>query len=457
MPYCDHAIRLRGAAVSIVEADRPVSVLRRTWGDEELFAREMDRIFKHAWQFLAHESEIPEPGDYVQRRMGRDRVIVVRSEDGVVRAFLNTCRHRGVPLCRADEGNASHFRCSYHGWTFANTGELRGVTYQPDVYGREGIDKSALGLYSPAQIDSYQGLVFATWDPDAVPLAEYLGDLTWYLDAIMGKFDEGMEVVGTPVRNIVKANWKTEGENLSGDGYHTMVTHATAVELGLFATPKDLEKLTDTLTPRFTGRTAHLGHGHTIRVQRLPVVVDGNRYWGYPEDMWEQFDRNLSPQQQEVMSALSVCHGSVFPNMSFIENFKTNVDGPGLHARYFRITIRYPLSATHSEQVWFLLQPKGADPSWRRLSSQAYLRTNGPSGMFELDDTENFVGISEASVGDVARDTAITYLGGLHHEPTPADVGWPGDVVDGDRTEKTLRAFHRQWALMMEDDEVVTP
>jgi phenylpropionate dioxygenase-like ring-hydroxylating dioxygenase large terminal subunit len=456
MPYCPHDILVEGAAVSIVEADRPVSVLRRTWGDEQVFAQEMDLIFKHAWQFLAHESEIPEPGDYVQRRMGRDRVIVVRSEDGVVRVFLNTCRHRGVPLCRADEGNSSHFRCSYHGWTYANTGELRGVTYQPDVYGREGLDKSEFGLYSPAQVDSYQGLVFANWDADAVSLPEYLGDLTWYLDAIMGKFDAGMEVVGTPVRNIVKANWKTEGENLSGDGYHTMVTHATAVELGLFATPGDLEKLTDTLTPRFTGRTADLGHGHTIRVQRLPVVVDGTKYWGYPEDMWPEFDRNLSPQQQEVMSALSVCHGSVFPNMSFIENFKTNVDGPGLHARYFRVTIRYPLSATHSEQVWFLLQPRGADPTWRRLSSLAYLRTNGPSGMFELDDTENFVGISEASAGDVARDTAVTYRGGLHHEPTPADVGWPGDVVDGDRTEKTLRAFHRQWARMMGDEGVVS-
>ena len=448
-------LRKEGEA-NVIEADGPVSVLRRTWGDEEVFARELERVFKHSWQFLAHDSEIPEPGDYVQRRMGRDRVIVVHSEDGVNRVFLNTCRHRGVPLCRADEGNTSHFRCSYHGWTYANTGVLRGVTYQPDVYGRDGIDKSELDLFEPAHVDTFLGMIFATWDPDAVPLREYLGDLTWYLEAIMGKFDDGLEVVGTPVRNIVKANWKTEGENLSGDGYHTMVTHATAVELGLFATPKDLEKLTDVVTPRFTGRTVDCGNGHTIRVQRLPVEIESNQYWGYPEDMWEQFDRNLSPGQQQVMSALSVCHGSVFPNMSFIENFKTNVDGPGLHARYFRITVRYPISATHCEQLWFLLQPRNADPQWRRLSAQAYLRTNGPSGMFEIDDTENFVGISEASVGEIARDKPITYLGGLQNPKTPSEVGWPGDAVDGDKTEKTLRAFHRQWAVMMGDNEVVS-
>ena len=146
--------------------------------------------------------------------------------------------------------------------------------------------------------------------------------------------------------------------------------------------------------------------------------------------------------------------GSVFPNMSFIENFKTNVDGPDLNARYIRITIRYPISATHSEQLWFLLLPKDADDEWKRLSSLAYLRTNGPSGMFELDDTENFVGISEASFGDVSRTLPVTYSGGLHHRSAPDELGWPGSVIDGDRTEHTLRAFHRRWnELMHLDDE----
>ena len=437
-----------------LQAEQPstseaLTVARRSWGDDEVFLLEMDRIFKHCWQFVAHESEIPEPGDYVTRKMGRDRVIVARGEDGVVRIFLNTCRHRGVPLCRADEGNASHYRCSYHGWTFANTGELRGVTYQPDVFAKD-LDKSEFPLFEPAQVDSVLGLVFATWDPQAPPLREYLGDVTWYLEAIMAKFDNGLEVVGTPVRNIVRANWKTEGENLPGDGYHTLITHASALELGLFAGPADIAKLSDRVNPRFSGRTIDCGNGHTVRVQRLPVEIEGNHYWGYPESMWPEFDRNLTSEQQQVMSCLSVNHGSVFPNMSFIENFKTNVDGPDLHARYFRITIRYPISATHSEQLWFLLQPKGADPEWKRLSSLAYLRTNGPSGMFELDDTENFVGISEASSGDMSRTLPVAYRGGLHHKLAPEETGWPGRVVDGDRTEHTLRAFHRRWNELMQ-------
>jgi hypothetical protein len=83
------------------------------------------------------------------------------------------------------------------------------------------------------------------------------------------------------------------------------------------------------------------------------------------------------------------------------------------------------------------------------------MRTNGPSGLFEIDDTENFVGISEASVGDVARSLPVVLEGGRHHHATPIEVGWPGDVVDGDRTERTIRAFHRRWDELMDSTEGV--
>ncbi|MGQ4599817.1 Rieske 2Fe-2S domain-containing protein [Nocardia sp. R6R-6] len=428
-------------------------VRRGRWSDDNLLERELRQIFAHSWLFVAHESEIPDPGDYVLRKMGRDQVIVTRDENREVRVHLNTCRHRGVPLCRADSGNTSHFRCSYHGWTYANTGELRGITYQREVFGKEGIDKSKLSLFAPARVESIFGLVFAHWQEEGPSLREYLGDMIWYLQTVFGKFPQGMEVVGSPLRNVIKANWKAEGENLSGDGYHTTVTHGSAFVLGLFATEKDLVKLSNEMAPSFTGRTVTTPHGHSMRVQRLPLVFDGNRFFGYPESMWPDIEAKLDPAQQKLMSALSVGHGTVFPNMSFIENFKTNVDGPDLHARYVRITLRYPIDATTTEELWFYLAPRGTDPEWGRLSKLAYLRTNGPSGVFEIDDTENFVGISEASKGDRARELPIVIEGGRHHPPTPPEVGWPGDVVDGDRTERTIRAFHRRWDEMMSSAE----
>lgn len=434
--------------VTTVDATE-VAVRRERWSDDELLELELKNIFARCWQYLAHESEVPEPGDYVLRKMGRDSVIVTRDENAELKVLLNTCRHRGVPLCRADSGNTSHFRCSYHGWTYANTGELRGVTYQRDVYGKDGINKAELSLVSPAKVDTVFGLVFATWDPQAPSLPDYLGDIVWYLQAVFDKYPDGLEVVGTPVRNIIRTNWKTEGENLSGDGYHTTITHASAFPLGLFATEKDLVKLSDEVAPKFTGRTVVTPQGHSMRVQRLPLVLEGNHYFGYPKELWDVFDSRLSPAQQQLMSAMSVGHGSVFPNMSFIENFKTNVDGPDLHARYVRITVRYPINATTSEQLWFVLCPRGVDPDWARLSRLGYLRTNGPSGLFEIDDTENFVGISEAGVGQQSRSLPVVLEGGRDHPATPATVGWPGEVVDGDRTERTIRSFHRRWDELM--------
>ncbi|HTS98108.1 MAG TPA: Rieske 2Fe-2S domain-containing protein [Streptosporangiaceae bacterium] len=83
------------------------------YNDPEIFALERDRLFSRAWVFLAHESEIPAPGDYVVRRVLADSFIVARDEGGEVRVMFNMCLHRGMQVCRAEMGNASHFRCPY--------------------------------------------------------------------------------------------------------------------------------------------------------------------------------------------------------------------------------------------------------------------------------------------------------------------------------------------------------
>ena len=87
--------------------------------------------------FLAHESEIPDPGDYVVRRVLADSFIVARDEAGVVRVMFNMCLHRGMQVCRAEMGNASHFRCPYHAWTYRNDGRLAGLPFHEEAYGGE--------------------------------------------------------------------------------------------------------------------------------------------------------------------------------------------------------------------------------------------------------------------------------------------------------------------------------
>src|SRR3954470_2375304 len=90
----------------------------RIFADSDIYEREIEQVFPRAWLFLAHESQLRRAGDFVATFMGADPILVVRQPDGSVRALLNACRHRGMPVCRADAGNARMFTCPFHGWTY---------------------------------------------------------------------------------------------------------------------------------------------------------------------------------------------------------------------------------------------------------------------------------------------------------------------------------------------------
>src|SRR4051812_20923487 len=158
----------------IVGDIREGMVPAQIYGGQEGFQLERERVFGRSWFFLAHESEIPEPGDYVVRRIVDDSFIVVRDEDGVVRVLFNMCLHRGMQVCRTELGNASHFRCPYHAWTYKNTGELTGVPFHDDAYGGGAGGRPAGGGPPPAPPgDTHPGLVFSPPGPPAPGLPRH--------------------------------------------------------------------------------------------------------------------------------------------------------------------------------------------------------------------------------------------------------------------------------------------
>src|SRR6267378_3225333 len=158
---------------SLIDADRGL-ISRRIFIEPEIYEEEQRQIFARCWLFLCHDSQVPLPGDFYTTYMGEDPILVVRDSAGKVGAFLNICRHRGNRLCRAETGNAASFTCAYHG----------------------ELDREHWGLVPVAQLDSYKGLWFATFDPEAPPLREYLGEMTWYLDAFFDRREGGVEVIG---------------------------------------------------------------------------------------------------------------------------------------------------------------------------------------------------------------------------------------------------------------------
>jgi len=395
------------------------------FSNPELYRLEMERVFAKCWLYVAHESEIPSPGDYVTRYMGEQPVIVVRDEDGAIRVLLNVCRHRGMRICRADLGNSSHFRCSYHGFTYKNTGDLIGVPFEREVYGGK-LDKSALGLIQ-ARADRYAGLIFATWDQNAEPLKSYLGPMTWYLDLLVGRAE--MEIVGPPHRYEMAANWKLPAENAASDAYHTMHTHASIAEIGL----------TPAMTWAKDGYHVYAGNGHGA------MIGAPTRRFIFAEELLPVFERHLSPTQFAFLKQMAHMPGTVFPNLSFLIS---SITLKGQFISHTELLFWQPRGPDRIEVFSWLLVEKAAPPAWKELSRQAFIVSFGPSGMLAQDDAENFTAITRNTLGPVAGRLAFNYEMGLKATPL-RDFPGPGEVYEGKVNEANARGFYRRWLELM--------
>src|SRR2546423_6561604 len=140
----------------------------------DIYQQELEQVFARMWLFVGHESQIPNPGDFVRSRMGEEQVIVTRGRDNKIYVLLNSCPHRGNMVCRYDEGHGLAFQCSFHGWTFASDGTLINLppgteeAYAPDLR------KEEWGMLR-ARVEVFHGTIWANWDPDAPTFQGYLG------------------------------------------------------------------------------------------------------------------------------------------------------------------------------------------------------------------------------------------------------------------------------------------
>jgi phenylpropionate dioxygenase-like ring-hydroxylating dioxygenase large terminal subunit len=158
-----------GSPEQLVQSDRVDVSL---YHDPALFEAELEKIFYRTWVWVAHDSEVRNPGDFKTTMIGRRPVIVVRDKKGQVNVLENRCRHRGATVCEKHKGNATGFTCPYHSWSYGLDGKLRALPY-PDGY-EDILDKAELPLTS-LRVESYAGMIFASYDADIEPLEDFLG------------------------------------------------------------------------------------------------------------------------------------------------------------------------------------------------------------------------------------------------------------------------------------------
>lgn len=193
--------------------------------DEAIFAREQERIYRGpTWHFLALENEIKQPCDFKSSFIGTTPVVVTRTREGEIAAWVNRCAHRGALVCRELRGNSRIHRCVYHQWSYDERGKLRGVPFQKGLNDKAGMPQDfKVGDHAmPAvRVCNYRGIVFGTLSDSAPSLEDYLGDeMRPWVDRI---FHKPVEYLGC-TRQYAKSNWKLYYENVK-DPYHASLLH----------------------------------------------------------------------------------------------------------------------------------------------------------------------------------------------------------------------------------------
>lgn len=411
-------------------------VSRKIYSDPELHAEELDTIFRATWQYVGHESQVRQSGDYITSYLGDDPVIVARTRDNEIKVHLNSCTHRGMRVCRADRGSTQFFRCTYHGWTFANDGRLVGVPKSKEGYlGR--LDKSRLGLVA-ARVRVYHGLIFATWDQHGPSLEDYLGDLKWYLDAVLARNLGGWEVFQPVQRYRMPGNWKLASENFAGDTYHVLSTHMSSLKVGLYLEPgaswdsmgsycvasRNGHGILDVPAPNDAYK-ADLA----VAEQFGPEVVD------YVHELRKVTEERCSPEQQALWR-FGVFN--MFPNFSMNDYTCLGTNG------IFTWLPRGPLGI---EVVQTAMFDSGAPDVIKQVARDMFLKGQSVAGFFGGDDTENFGQIMKSTLGAESRQHDFDYSMGIgHHVEGPA--GWPG-AFGPQFTEQNQRNFTSHWHQSM--------
>jgi p-cumate 2,3-dioxygenase alpha subunit len=403
-------------------------VNRATMTSEAIFAAERDRVFARCWLYLGQESEVRSPGDFVRRSIAGEPLFFTRGKDARIRAFFNTCPHRGATICRQDAGNAKVFQCFYHAWSFSIEGALIGL---PDEAGYgDGFDRAQMGLREVPRCESYRGFIFVCFDPAAPSLPDYLAGAKDVLDLIVDAAGGTVEVIAGTHEYGIDANWKLLVEN-SIDGYHGLPVHETYFKyLARIEQRAAAETGIDqTSVKAVIGRAVDLGNGHAMVEYEAP--------WGRPIAKWSPlFGVDARAEIDAIRTRLRERHGAerarrmtdLNHNMLIFPNLVIN--------DIMAVVVRtiWPVSASRMQVRAWQIAPvtETAGPRERRL--EAFLTFLGPGGFATPDDVEALESCQAGFAASGVRWNDVSR--GMNREALTVD-------------ELQMRAFWRRWAQLM--------
>ena len=419
-------------------------VHRRVYTDADIFAAEMERIFRRAWVYIAHESQVSAQGDFVTAYIGDRAVIVSRHDDGEIYAFANRCTHRGMKVCTARQGSKKRFICPYHGWTFATDGSLIGIPHSKGYNGKIDPKDPELSLAPVVRIDHYRGFIFASDTADGPSLTEYLGPMTRAIDNTIDRAPEGkIEIAGGGFRQKYMGNWKLHMEN-ANDLMHASIVHASSVDSAQ-AVANELEVgAEDHALQMFKGNGLPLSAMDEVEIHGFhgghsfmggfykegPITQSTNDdpvVAAYRSAMIENYGENRA---EDIMGWDTFNH-LIYPNLI-------------LNPKHQQMRVLQPVSVDCTIVHSACFKLKGAPQEMYQRSIRFLSALNSPASQITTDDIAMFNNMQTAM--DQSDSEWIYMSRGIGHDHDHDDGGQVGDVGT---SELPLRAQYAAWRDFM--------
>lgn len=408
-------------------AHAPTRVHGSAYTSQDVFNREIERLFLAGWAYVGHTSEIPEPGDFVSRDVGRQPIVLSRGKDGGVHVLANRCSHRGNKFCNSSTGNASSHRCPYHGWTYASDGALMAIPMKQGYAERHDELRDNLGLAECPRVDAYRGFIFASWAAEGVSLLEHLGRATTAIDRLSNLSPTGeVQLTAGWMQHYQPCNWKLVMEN-NVDGYHALFTHQSVYEAVREAKVSHQPQKVD-VTVR------DLGDGHCeIDYTDEYLKLDEEFVW---------FGRMPRAKARAYVDAMEATYGVDGAHHHLVVGPPHTLVFPNLFLAEMNVMVVEPVSPGETIAYTAPAYLKGAPEMNGRILRRCE-GAMGPSGFLLADDGE--IGARNQR-GLASRNPEWLQLS----RGIETDIEDDRGITNQDKScETPQRGFWRQWAKVM--------
>ena len=430
--------RLSAAAIRALVRDDAVH--RDVYLSPALFDLEMERLWRSAWVYIGHDSQVPNAGDFLSVNIARQPLLLLRGSDGVLRVLPNRCAHKGARLVGASSGNCGRLlRCSYHGWTYTLDGTLRTVPIKSGYADtRFAESEAAKGLTNIEHVANYRGFVFIRLSRSGASFEEYFGDSLSSIDNLADRSPVGrLEVAGAPLRYLHNSNWKMFVENLN-DTMHPMVAHESSA-----GTARQLWKDQPADAPKpmvIEQFLPFVSNYEFFDKMGVKIYDNGHSYTGVNFSIHSSY--SAIPEYAAQMAA---AYGTERAQAILGESRHNTVYYPSLTVKGAIQTIRVvrPIAVDRTLIESFTLRLVGA-PTALLARSATYNRViNSPTSVVGHDDLYCYRAIQEGLAADGNEWVSLH----RNYSEREKESGLPG--IHNGTSEASMRGQFRAWLAAM--------